>query len=197
MLDKKESSSQARPRHRHRRDQGLQPARRRGLLLPAQADGLEDESARRAAGGRTTTTSGASDAEQIHRAAADGFGAAAGEYERARPDYPADAIEFLADRLGLGPSTTVLDLGAGTGKLTRQIVATGATVVAIEPVAAMRDQLRARSPASRSSTAPPRASRGPTPTPTRSYPVRRSTGSTRRARSSTSTGCCATAAGSA
>lgn len=40
----------------------------------------------------------------------------------------------------------MLDLGAGTGKLTRQLVPTGATVVAIEPVEAMREQLRANVP---------------------------------------------------
>src|SRR5437870_1623416 len=83
---------------------------------------------------------------EIHHAASEGFGAAADEYERARPDYPQAAIDFLADRLGLRPGATVLDLGAGTGKLTRQLVPTGATVVAIEPVEAMRAQLRASVP---------------------------------------------------
>lgn len=62
-------------------------------------------------------------------------------YERARPDYPQSAIDWLAERLPLGPGRTVLDLAAGTGKLTRQLVATGATVVPVEPLAGMRAEL--------------------------------------------------------
>ena len=62
-------------------------------------------------------------------------------YERARPSYPAEAIEWLRDELGLREGRTVLDLGAGTGKLTRQLRETGATVVAVEPGDAMRAQL--------------------------------------------------------
>jgi SAM-dependent methyltransferase len=62
-------------------------------------------------------------------------------YERARPDYPAGGVEWLRERLGLGPGRTVVDLAAGTGKLTRMLVPTGATVIAIEPVDEMRAQL--------------------------------------------------------
>ena len=47
-----------RPRRGHRRDQGLQPARRGGLLLPAQGDGLEAATPPRRGGGPTATTSG-------------------------------------------------------------------------------------------------------------------------------------------
>jgi SAM-dependent methyltransferase len=67
-----------------------------------------------------------------------GFGRAAEAYERGRPSYPPAAIRWLAARLGLGPRATVIDLAAGTGKLTRQLAATGARVIAVEPVAAMR-----------------------------------------------------------
>jgi len=59
-------------------------------------------------------------------------------YERARPSYPQDAIDWLAAQTGLGPGRTVVDLGAGTGKLTRLLLPTGARVVAVEPIPEMR-----------------------------------------------------------
>jgi SAM-dependent methyltransferase len=74
------------------------------------------------------------------------FGDAAELYDRARPGYPEDLLDVLAGRTGLGPGTAVLDLGAGTGKLTRQLVARGAAVTAVEPSPGMRDQLVAAVP---------------------------------------------------
>ena len=62
-------------------------------------------------------------------------------YERARPGYPRDAVAWLAEELELREGRTVLDLGAGTGKLTRQLLETGARVVAVEPGDAMRAEL--------------------------------------------------------
>ena len=70
--------------------------------------------------------------------AAAGFGSAAEVYERARPSYPADALDWLVSRTGLGPGRTAVDVGAGTGKLTRLLAGSGAHVVAVEPVAEMR-----------------------------------------------------------
>jgi SAM-dependent methyltransferase len=65
------------------------------------------------------------------------FGAAADAYERARPSYPGAAIDWL-----LPPDARrVLDLGAGTGKLTRQLRTRGLDVVAVEPSEGMRAQL--------------------------------------------------------
>jgi len=77
---------------------------------------------------------------ELHPAAR-GFGSAADAYERGRPDYPAAAVDFLVERLGLGPGRVVVDLAAGTGKLTRLLVPTGAEVIAVEPVAEMRAKI--------------------------------------------------------
>jgi SAM-dependent methyltransferase len=77
---------------------------------------------------------------------AHGFDANAAAYERARPSYPAEAIAHVVGHGGIGPGRRVLDLAAGTGKLTRLLVPTGAEVVAVEPVAGMRDQLVAAVP---------------------------------------------------
>jgi len=74
------------------------------------------------------------------------FERTAAEYERARPGYAPAAIDHLAHALGIGPGRRVLDLAAGTGKLTRQLVATGADVVAVEPGPEMRAQLTATLP---------------------------------------------------
>jgi ubiquinone/menaquinone biosynthesis C-methylase UbiE len=74
------------------------------------------------------------------------FGDVADRYERARPVYPESALSELAARCRLGPGTAVLDLGAGTGKLTRQLVAVGADVVAVEPAAGMRQRLEVEVP---------------------------------------------------
>src|SRR4029079_14924071 len=77
----------------------------------------------------------------VHDAAARGFSRSADAYDRARPDYPPAAVAWLAGRRGLRPGGTVVALAAGTGKLTRPLAATGAEVVAIEPVAEMRARI--------------------------------------------------------
>ena len=75
----------------------------------------------------------------IHRSAEIGFSRSAEAYERARPGYPDEAIEQLVSRLRTGDR--VLDLAAGTGKLTRPLMAAGLEVLAVEPVAEMRAAL--------------------------------------------------------
>ena len=77
----------------------------------------------------------------VHPAAADGFGASADAYERGRPDYPGAAVAHLLGTLAVGPGTVVADLAAGTGKLTRLLIPSGADVIAVEPVEAMRRRL--------------------------------------------------------
>jgi SAM-dependent methyltransferase len=73
------------------------------------------------------------------------FGRVAGEYERGRPGYPPEAIEWL-----LGPSPLeVLDLGAGTGKLTQALLDAGHRVTAVEPLEEMRAILSSQLPAAR------------------------------------------------
>jgi SAM-dependent methyltransferase len=59
-------------------------------------------------------------------------------YEAARPGYPPEAVNWLTRGIGVGPSSVIVDLAAGSGKLTRALQATGATVIAVEPVAGMR-----------------------------------------------------------
>ncbi len=78
----------------------------------------------------------------IDDVAARGFQAGAAAYELARPGYPDDAIDMLRAGLGIAEGTRVCDLAAGTGKLTRRLMEVGASVVAVEPVEAMRAQLQ-------------------------------------------------------
>ena len=78
---------------------------------------------------------------KIHHAAAQGFAAGAANYVSGRPEYPPEIETWLNEELGLDSGKTVLDLGAGTGKFSRSLLATGAKVIAVEPVAAMLDQL--------------------------------------------------------
>ena len=66
------------------------------------------------------------------------FGAVADVYERSRPGYAPDALVWLSGRLPFG---RVLDLGAGTGKLTRQLVPLAGRVIGVEPDEEMRAML--------------------------------------------------------
>jgi len=77
----------------------------------------------------------------VHEVAAAGFNDP-GDYEAARPSYPADAVEWLAEHLRLAPATRVCDVAAGTGKLTRLLEPTGAELLALEPVPGMRATFR-------------------------------------------------------
>jgi len=70
------------------------------------------------------------------------FGAVAEAYDRGRPSYPGEAVAWLAG----GDAKVVLELGAGTGKLTRELVDQGHAVFATEPDEAMLAVLRERVP---------------------------------------------------
>jgi SAM-dependent methyltransferase len=77
----------------------------------------------------------------IHQSAARGFALAPDDYERGRPMYPFAAVRRLVRELRIKPESAVLDLAAGTGKLTRLLAQLGADVVAVEPVGEMRERL--------------------------------------------------------
>lgn len=81
------------------------------------------------------------ESNNIHPAAALGYQRQAPAYERGRPAYPAAATDFLIAKLVIGPGTHVVDVGAGTGKFTRVLAASGAPVTAVEPVESMRLEL--------------------------------------------------------
>src|SRR5262245_26378453 len=70
------------------------------------------------------------------------FDRAAEEYERGRPSWPPEVLDLLP----VADDATVLDLGAGTGKLTRVLAARYAHVIALEPLAQMRAILEQRVP---------------------------------------------------
>lgn len=78
------------------------------------------------------------------------FGAVAGAYARRRPDYPASAVHWCVAPLGREiADLRVLDLGAGTGKLTAQLAGLGADVTAVDPDEAMLGELRRQLPSVR------------------------------------------------
>lgn len=74
------------------------------------------------------------------------FGTFAAHYDRARPTFPQDAVAWLCGDPVNPADVDVLDLGAGTGKLTRALAAAGYRVVSVEPSEGMREVLSATSP---------------------------------------------------
>jgi SAM-dependent methyltransferase len=82
----------------------------------------------------------------VHEIAQRGFDAEALTYDRTRPSYPPDAVAWLVEHLRIGPGRRVVDLAAGTGKLTTLLAPLGAQLLAVEPVAGMRQILRAAVP---------------------------------------------------
>lgn len=82
----------------------------------------------------------------LHPVAARGFAASPQRYESGRPGYPADAVSWMCERLGIQEGAVVVDVAAGTGKLTRLLAAGGARIIAVEPVAEMAALLQFLTP---------------------------------------------------
>ncbi len=80
--------------------------------------------------------------DESNRGPATSFGLVADAYERGRPGYPEDAVRWLVG----GEPLDVVDLGAGTGKLTRSLVALGHRVTAIEPLTQMLEHIPETAP---------------------------------------------------
>ena len=77
----------------------------------------------------------------VHASAQQGFSTQAVTYAQGRPDYPRQLTGWLADTLRIDAQSSVIDLGAGTGKFTRLLSTLAPTLTAVEPVAAMGAQL--------------------------------------------------------
>ena len=86
------------------------------------------------------------------------FGTVAATYAQYRPEYPVDAVRWCVAPLGRDiAGLRVLDLGAGTGKLTAQLTELGADVTAVEPDEAMLAELRRYVPSVRALRGPAEA----------------------------------------
>ena len=117
--------------------------------VAAYADGTPSREVSQASGSAVTSYDASSLSEmtddQPSRAGHDqatSFGAVADAYDRGRPSYPAEAVSWLVG----GEARVVLELGAGTGKLTAELVQQGHAVHATDPDRAMLDVLEARVP---------------------------------------------------
>lgn len=77
----------------------------------------------------------------VHASAQQGFSTQAVTYAQGRPDYPRQLTGWLTEALGVDAQSTVIDLGAGTGKFTRLLSTLAPTLIAVEPVQAMGAQL--------------------------------------------------------
>lgn len=75
-----------------------------------------------------------------------GFGTGAARYASSRPGYPDEVVDAVLTHLDLRCGDRVVEVGAGSGAFTGALLAAGLQVVAVEPVAAMREQLATRHP---------------------------------------------------
>jgi SAM-dependent methyltransferase len=70
------------------------------------------------------------------------YGADPAGYDAGRPDYPERVYELLQTQCGLGPASTVIEIGPGTGLATRRLIALGAHILAVEPDHGLAEYLR-------------------------------------------------------
>ena len=82
----------------------------------------------------------------VHPTAAQGYSSKSDVFAKGRPDYPPDVADWLREDLALSPGKTVIDLGSGTGKFLPFLKETGASIIAVEPLDAMRARLIADHP---------------------------------------------------
>jgi SAM-dependent methyltransferase len=68
------------------------------------------------------------------------------DYDELRPEYAPEAVAWVAERCGIGPGSRVVDLAAGTGRLSGRFLQLGVDVIAVEPAANMRAVLEERFP---------------------------------------------------
>ncbi|MGL5404135.1 MAG: class I SAM-dependent methyltransferase [Acinetobacter sp.] len=80
--------------------------------------------------------------QSLHPSAQKGFSLGAELYQQVRPSYPPEILVWLQDQLKVGENSSVIDLGSGTGKFLPFLLQTQAKVIAVEPVTAMREQLK-------------------------------------------------------
>jgi len=82
----------------------------------------------------------------VHESAAKGYQSSVDAYQRGRPDYSPKILDWLHDELRVCAASTIVDLGAGTGKFTQRLCEISNNVIAVEPVDAMRTLLADRLP---------------------------------------------------
>jgi SAM-dependent methyltransferase len=93
--------------------------------------------------GTVRVVTAAHDPEQMAQRAAS-FGAAASAYAEHRPDYPDAAIDWVLEPVSSRRGVRVLDLGAGTGRLTESLQRAEVDVIAVEPDPQMRAEMLRR-----------------------------------------------------
>jgi SAM-dependent methyltransferase len=92
--------------------------------------------------------------DALRQAARLTYGTDVGGYQEGRPDYPPRVYEVLRSRCGVRAGSRVLEIGPGSGLVTRHLVGLGAQVVAVEPDQGFAEHLRRTIPEARVVRAP-------------------------------------------